>query len=131
MRIRAAATTLGIGAGLTAIAISSGAGQAAALTPQIAPELGLYSVELNHSETVALNNTPLPGMLDPLWRDHGVAIIVPPAARSGDDVIVTDLSDAVAASAASTTGEVGLVIFDPRVGPADLDRNLFAVGFLD
>lgn len=130
MRVRAAVAALGIGAGSAAIIVTSGAGQAAAFTTEIIPELGLYSVELDHSETVALRNSPLPGMLDPLWRDHGVAFVVPSSAASTDEVIFGDFSDVVAASADSTLGEVGLVVIYPL--PVDSQsRNLMAMGFVD
>ncbi|MCM6779035.1 hypothetical protein NDR87_36740 [Nocardia sp. CDC159] len=132
MGIRAAAATLGIAAGLAAIAVSSGAGQAAALTLEVDPQLGVYGVDLNHSETVALHNSPVPTMLDGVWRDHGTAFLVPMSAiyAEDDEIYVGDLSEVVAEAAESPDGMVGLGIIYP--GQADaLPAGLLAVGIAE
>lgn len=123
---------LGMGAGLAAVIVSSGAGQAAALTPFVVPEAGLYSVELSHSETVALRDSPLPGLLNPLWHDYGVALVIPTRSTSDDDLLRGEFSDVVARSAESATGSV-VVAF---LGAAEPDspaagRRLVTFGFLD
>ncbi|WP_433655500.1 hypothetical protein ACQPW1_32105 [Nocardia sp. CA-128927] len=130
MHIRAAVATLGIGAGLAAIAVSAGAGQAAAVTPLNIPEFGLYGVGLDHSESVALRNSPLPGLLDPLWRANGVAIVIPLADE--ENAYYADFSGAVAASAASPAGEVSVMLLLPT--PTDAPGTnpaLLAFGFVE
>ncbi|WP_433661652.1 hypothetical protein ACQPW1_05375 [Nocardia sp. CA-128927] len=138
MRIRAAVATLGIAAGLAATAASFGAGQAAAFQPVIEPQNGVYlGVTLDHSETVALRNSPLPGMVDQLWRDRGLIDIDPRSLyASDDDVIYADFSDAIDEAAAFRYGSVNIGIVDPaRLYemnlPAFQGRNLLLVQFLD
>ncbi|MFI9506921.1 hypothetical protein [Nocardia sp. NPDC052566] len=114
MHIRSAAAAFGIAAVIAMIAAPFGAGQAAAVTPFLVdPASGLYVVELDHSETVALRNSPLPRMLDPLWRGYGSAIIVPDDSAPG---IRTDFSTAVNWSADSTDGKIFVGFVPPSIG---------------
>ncbi|MFB8280971.1 hypothetical protein [Nocardia colli] len=71
MGIRSVVAAFGIALGGAAIAASAGAGEAAAFTPVIAPEDGIYlGVDLDHNETVALACSPLAGLLNgPLTTD--------------------------------------------------------------
>ncbi|MFC9440091.1 hypothetical protein [Nocardia sp. NPDC057030] len=132
METRAVATMLGIGAGLVTVIGSSGAGEAAALTPFVVPEAGLYSVELSHSETVALRDSPLPGLLNPLWHDYGVAMVLPPSSTSEVDPVRGEFSDVVAQSAGSAFGSVVIAFLgatepdSPAAG-----RHLVTFGFVD
>lgn len=132
METRAVATMLGIGAGLAAVVVSSGAGQAAALTPFVVPEAGLYSVELSHSETVALRDSPLPGLLNPLWHEHGAALVLPTSSNIEDDPLLGEFSDVVAQSAGSATGSVIIAFFSATEpdSPA-AGRHLVTFGLVD
>ncbi|PXX68754.1 hypothetical protein DFR70_102440 [Nocardia tenerifensis] len=112
MGIRATAATLGIGAGLAAIMVSAGAGQAAAFNPVIEPDLGVYGVELDHAETVALHNSALPAALNQVWRDHGFAIYLPSTLQQAEEAVRKhNLSDVVAMSADSPEGTVALAVY--------------------
>ncbi|WP_378740521.1 hypothetical protein [Nocardia brasiliensis] len=136
MRIRATVATLGIATGLATVTASFGAGQAAAFTAMIDTDNGSYSVALNHSETVALRDSPLPGMLNPVWRDHGTAFVIPFSTYFEDEDegattdVRADLSDVIAETAASEDGIVLLSIVNPA-DPYGLPdgRSLLAVGF--
>ncbi|MBF6332796.1 hypothetical protein [Nocardia transvalensis] len=126
MRLRDAAAATG----LAVIAVSSGAGQGAAFTPTIVPELGIYAVELDHAETVALHNSPLPGMLNQVWRDYGSALMIRAETPETDGAVYeADLSDVVADAAESVDGVVGFVITpaDPQYDPPTAIR-LLALG---
>ncbi|PXX66677.1 hypothetical protein DFR70_103426 [Nocardia tenerifensis] len=123
MGIRTAVAASAIALGGAAIAASAGAGQAAAFTPVIAPEDGIYlGVDLDHNETVALQRSPLVGMLNgPLTTDGLFYVDEKSVYQGGVEIdgirYQEDLDFAgVTGEAASTrSGTISLAVVDPAV----------------
>ncbi|MCM6772764.1 hypothetical protein NDR87_06120 [Nocardia sp. CDC159] len=93
-----------VAVGAVVAAAGVGAGQAAAFNPVIVPEADIYSVELDHSETVALHNSPLPGMLGGVWQEYGTALMFRLSLPCDREVVSGELVDVVAESADSVDG---------------------------
>jgi hypothetical protein len=103
----------GVAAGV-ALAGALGAGSASALTPVWAPEAGIVGVDLNHGETTALANSPVPGLLDGFIRAHGsVDLDKSSILPTGHTVVFADFSDIVAEAALAPNGAIGLGLADP------------------
>ncbi|WP_157762219.1 hypothetical protein [Nocardia yamanashiensis] len=69
MRIRTVVAALGIALGATV----AGAGSASAIQPIINPGNGVYAgFALDEGETVALNNSPIPVVLDRIVGDRAI-----------------------------------------------------------
>ncbi|MFB8279256.1 hypothetical protein [Nocardia colli] len=89
-------------------------------------------MELSHSETVALRDSPLPGLLDPLWHDYGVALVLPPSAVDEGDLLIGEFSDVVAQSAGSATGSVIIAFFNAtELDSPAAGRHLVTFGLVD
>ncbi|MGW2662791.1 hypothetical protein ACWCW7_17645 [Nocardia tengchongensis] len=90
-------------------------GQAAALAPIIEPQNGIYiGLDFNHADTVALANSPIPGMLNQPLLSAGAEI--DPASRywyPDRTAIWGRFSDLVDEAALTPNGSVGLALVDP------------------
>lgn len=121
MSIRTAVVALGIALGGAAIAVSAGAGQAAAITPVVAPQDGIYfGVVLDHGETVALQHSPLVGMLNGPLTNEGLFYLDEKSVYNGgqevDGVVYNDyleFSGVTAEAAASRSGWIAIALVDP------------------
>ncbi|WP_225732356.1 MULTISPECIES: hypothetical protein [unclassified Nocardia] len=121
MRIRIAVAGLGIAAAGAAIATGIGAGNAAAFTPVIATDKMTVGVLLDHNETVALNNSPIVGMLDDPITNGGVFYIDRASVYHHEGVVIDgvtytdDISFAgvVDEAAAAPNGHIGIGLTDP------------------
>ncbi|WP_157535111.1 hypothetical protein [Nocardia inohanensis] len=115
MRIRTAVATLGLALTGAAAAATCSAGSAAAITPFSDPSIGIYAgVSLDRNEAAALNNSPLPGMLNGFLGDN-LTYILDPASRlpQDDDYVYADPSDVISEVAHSRFGEFGLAWVNP------------------
>ncbi|MFI6171731.1 hypothetical protein ACIBCN_33470 [Nocardia sp. NPDC051052] len=132
MRIRTVVAGAVAALGLAVLGATA-AGQAAAVSPEFAPEMGIYGIlDLNHSETVALSNSPVPAMLDGLWMSNGLIDADPTSWLRGEDGSLEygNISDVIAEAAETPGGIVAIGLVDPvrlyhgRVHPDDANRNL-------
>ncbi|WP_327143666.1 hypothetical protein [Nocardia sp. NBC_01327] len=117
MRIRTAAAALGITLAGAAFATIAGAGSASAITPLSDPGHGIYLVVLfDQGDTVALNNSPIPGVLDQLAPDGRTTMLIDPASRlpRDDNNVYATVPDVVS-EAARQHGEFGFGWYDPNV----------------
>ncbi|CAM4427479.1 hypothetical protein NONI108955_27230 [Nocardia ninae] len=123
MGIRTIAAALGIALGGALIATSAGAGQAAAVTPVIAPQDGIYlGLELDHNETVALQRSPLMGVLNGPLTTDGLFYLDEESVYQGGELIdgiqySDDLEfSGVTAEAANTrSGSIAIAVVDPAL----------------
>ncbi|WP_405133556.1 hypothetical protein [Nocardia sp. NBC_01388] len=117
MRIRTAAAALGIALAGVAFATTAGAGSASAITPIIDPSNGVYlAVLFDQGDTAALNNSPIPGVLEQLAPDGRTTMLIDPASSlPRDDHTVYATVPAVVAEAAGRHGEFGFGWYDPNV----------------
>ncbi|WP_405167312.1 hypothetical protein OG203_20890 [Nocardia sp. NBC_01499] len=138
MRIRTVVAGAVAAFGIAALGAAT-AGQAAAVTPEFRPEIGLYgALDLNHSETVALSKSPIPAVLDGLWQSNGLIDADPTSWYLDEDGshLYGNISDIVAEAADSPNGMVAIGIVDPvrlyhgHVDPADANRNLLVYQML-
>ncbi|MEC3955127.1 hypothetical protein VMT65_18945 [Nocardia sp. CDC153] len=114
MRIRTAVATVGIAlAGAAAATVS--AGSAAAIQPVVAPQNGTYfGVVLNHGETQALANSPIPGWLDPIYESNGCNILdVDSRLPQDDNYVYATLPDIVNEAARDRGGVIGMAWVAP------------------
>lgn len=131
MRIRTVVAGVVTALGMAVLGATT-AGQAAAVSPEFAPEMGIYGVlDLNHSETVALSNSPIPAVLDGLWMSNGLIDPDPHSWLVGaDGELYGNFSDIVAEAAETPGGIVAIGIVDPvrlyrgNVAPEDAYRSL-------
>lgn len=112
MRIRTLIAAAGCGAALTVAAV---AGQASAVTPVALPDQGVVGVGFNHSETVALSQTPLPailgsGILAPITDVH---VDDQSSIPRGDGKIFADLPTVVRDAADAPNGKLIIALADP------------------
>lgn len=115
MRIR----TFVAAAGITlagAAALAATAGTASAFTPMVDPGNGIYAgVILNPEETAAVNNSPLPGILNSLAPAGQTIIALSPNSNlpQDDNYVYADTSD-VLAEAAARHGAFGIALENPN-----------------
>jgi hypothetical protein len=97
-----------------AVAGLFGTGVASALTPVWAPDHGIVGVDLNHGETAAFANSPVPGVLNAVIRDHGaVDLDKSSQLMRGHTMVFADFSDVVGEAAAAPNGQIGIGFADP------------------
>ncbi|MGN2641672.1 hypothetical protein ACTD5D_37015 [Nocardia takedensis] len=139
MGIRKAVATVGTAIGMAALGAAA-AGNAGAVVTEFDPGVGIYgALDLSHQETVALNNSPIPGLLDPLWAQHGLYDTDPAsrldAGAADPRYTAADFSDVVR-EAAVNGGTVSFGIVDPvrlydgNIWPGQENRNFLIVQFL-
>ncbi|WP_330183464.1 hypothetical protein OHB26_07385 [Nocardia sp. NBC_01503] len=96
-------------------ATTVGANSASAVTPIIDPGKGIYlAVLFDRGETAALNNSPIPGLLDRVAPDGQTLMFVDPASRlpQDEDVVYASVPDVVA-EAAVRNGVFGIGWYNP------------------
>ncbi|QLY31779.1 hypothetical protein H0264_05555 [Nocardia huaxiensis] len=115
MRIRTA-VMMGATVAGAAVAATLSAGSAAALTPTVEP--GFLGVELTHSETVALANSPIPGWLEA--ANPPVTVWIDPASRlpQNETTVFATFPQIIGEAAAAPQGQIGFA----------LDNGSFAIG---
>lgn len=100
------ATAAGITAGL------AGAGSAAAVAPVTVPRTGGVGIELNHGETQAFANGPIPALIDQALPGDAIAVGIGRGSQlpmSGNHVRA-DLPSIVTEAANHANGRVALVL---------------------
>ncbi|WP_067683976.1 hypothetical protein [Nocardia miyunensis] len=104
--IATVATAAGIAAGF------AGAGSAAAIAPVTVPRTGGVGVELNHGETQAFANGPIPALIDQALPGDAIAVGIGRGSqlpRNGNHV-QADLPSIVTEAAGRPGGRVALVL---------------------
>lgn len=107
----AVATAAGITAGCV------GAGSAAAIAPVTVPRLGGAGVELNHGETQAFANGPIPALIDEALPPDAIAVGIgrdSQLPRSGNHVRA-DLPSIVTEAANKPNGRIALLLRGPEL----------------
>ncbi|MFE3188822.1 hypothetical protein ACFXHA_07405 [Nocardia sp. NPDC059240] len=118
MRIRTAVATVGIALAGAAAAATMSAGSAAAFTPYVDPGTGIVvAVDLNHDETVALANSPIPAMITQINQANNRIAPDPYFSQLPklDGTVYATLASTVGEAAATPGGRVGLAVVDPAV----------------
>ncbi|GAB2561578.1 hypothetical protein [Nocardia heshunensis] len=129
MRIRTAVATVGIALAAVTSGTAATAGSASAITPIIDPGKGIYvAVILNQSETAALANSPIPGILDNVlpW-DQQYFVLDKDSVLPYDGQFVYADIDEIVTEAAIRHGVVAFGIYDPARNDGCLFRVVQAL----
>ncbi|MFE3223003.1 hypothetical protein [Nocardia sp. NPDC059228] len=117
MRVRtfalAAAACAGLGlAGLAA------AGTASAATPFVIPQVGAAGVELNHNETQALAESPIPALIDRYAPHNAVIVGLQPDSTliQNGQAVFADMPAVVGEAADHPDGSVDVVLSPKGLG---------------
>ncbi|MFJ9365514.1 hypothetical protein ACIRRA_13995 [Nocardia sp. NPDC101769] len=117
MRVRTFALAAAACAGL-GLAGSAGAGTASAATPFVIPQIGAAGVELDHGETQALADSPVPALIDRYAPRNAVIVGLQPDstfAQNGNAVFA-DIPAIVGEAAAHPDGSVDVVLSPKGLG---------------
>ncbi|MBF6331552.1 hypothetical protein [Nocardia transvalensis] len=112
MRVRTLLITAATAVSGAAVALALGAGTAEAATPIAYPQVGALGVELNHGETQALADGPVPALIDHYIPGRNVSVGMRPDSQlpQRDNQIFASMRDIVGEAADKPDGNVDLIL---------------------
>ncbi|MFE2999866.1 hypothetical protein ACFXG4_33300 [Nocardia sp. NPDC059246] len=117
MRVRTFALAAAACAGL-GLAGSAGAGTASAATPFVIPQISAAGVELDHGETQALAESPIPALIDRYAPHNAVILGLQPDSTliENGHAVFADMPAVVGEAAAHPDGSVDVVLSPKGLG---------------